>query len=173
MKKNVCAIKLFDQLFLWCKNWKCSTKEAALWKNPHKRLFRWRQCRLLCGDFVIVVNGFHPLILNKKHTTNLWIIRKNFSIALFRTTCIFKYFNCVEISNLETVTNEFFDGLECHFYVEYLKFPLFCNTFICKLKVFGSPRLLSLLRLYNVWTSSRKKRTKGLEIVGQMATYNN
>ena len=116
--------------------------------------------------YLTVVNGFYPLIINKKRSTHLWIIRKNFSIALFRATCIFKYFNFVEISNLETVTNKFFDGLECHFYVENLKLPLFCNTFICKLNVFCSPRLKLYCKFIMSGTCSRKKRTKGLKILG-------
>ena len=45
---------------------------------------------------------------------------------------------------MQTVTNEFLA-----FYVGNLKIALFCNTFVCKLKVFCSPKLKSdLLRPY-------------------------
>ena len=46
---------------------------------------------------------------------------------------------------------QIFDGFECSFYVENLKFVLFCNTFICKFKFFCSPRLKSDLLKHVGW----------------------
>ena len=31
-----------------------------------QRLCRWRQCRRLFGDFLTIVDGFKPLIINTK-----------------------------------------------------------------------------------------------------------
>ena len=73
---------------------------------------------------------------------------ENFSISLYCGTFIVKCSDLVERSNLQSVTKDFLTGWNAVF---IKKFALFCNTFICKLNFFCSPRLKpNLLRLLNV-----------------------
>ena len=62
--------------------------------------------------FLTIVNGFQPVIFKTKRSIlillqswiRLSILQK---AALFRVTCIFKYFDLFDRSNLQTVMNEF------------------------------------------------------------------
>ena len=97
----------------------------------HHDFWTWRHCCFLTSEylsyqhgdnievyvetFLTIVKGFQPLIFNTKRSIldfasvldpSLNTIER-FSTALFRVTCIFKYFEFVDRSNLQTVTNEF------------------------------------------------------------------
>ena len=72
------------------------------WDNhPQYVIFLWCY-RHIVNDVVVV----HPLDFPSVLDASL-ITLENFSTALFCATCIFKYFDFVERSNLQTVTNEF------------------------------------------------------------------
>ena len=127
--------------------------DRGLDHHPQYAIFLW--CYQHIVDDVVVL---HPLDFPAVLDASLITI-ENFSTALFCATCIFKYFDFVERSNLQTVTNEFLMDWNAVFFVENLKISSFCNTLISKLKFVCSPKLKSdFLRLKNEywWTCSWK-----------------
>ena len=64
--------------------------------------------------FLLIVNGFQPLIINTQRSILDFasvldppLNAIDFSTVHFCAKCIFKYFDFVERSNLQMVTNEF------------------------------------------------------------------